>query len=327
MEFFMKRYIASLFIVFFFAACGGSDSPYLTTADEQVKGKTLGTWILTTSSFENSNATQSSPSYIFANLANRNIKHIDQLISFERLTDNSYQIANEEGLMDFIVQASKEGVRANLLINDAEFFTKSNYDESMKKVETIMDFNNLLRSNYATKLLGIKFRVDIERSKGWAISRSDTLYNGLYFLYQAKSKIDREGSKLLLSIDVDDAWESGSYSLSYNHNDKTFTEHLLDTVDYITVLSFSRDVGGVMSKIEDELQYCKDEQLTNRIVPALAVSPILNASDSFYGLSDTTLFWNTLNGLQKELENDLRVPMIMIESFEYFDQIPPVPAN
>lgn len=323
----MKRYIASLFIVYFLVACGGSDSPYLTTAQEQVRGKTLGTWILTTSSFENSNATQSSPSYIFANLANRNIKHIDQLISFEHLTDNSYQIANEEELMDFIAQASKEGIRANLLINDTEFFTQSNYEESMKKVETIMDFNNLLISIHATKLIGIKFRVDMERSQGWATNRHDTLYNTLYFLYQAKTKIEREGSTLFLSVDVDDAWESGSYSLSYNHNDKTFTEHLLDTVTYITVLSFSRDVGGVMSKIEDELQYCKDEQLTNRIVPALAVSPILNAGDSFYGLRDSTLFWNTLNQLQKEVEDDLRVPMIMIESFEYFDQIPPVPAS
>ncbi|MBN2824416.1 MAG: hypothetical protein JXQ76_03750 [Campylobacterales bacterium] len=326
----MIRYITSLFIVYFFLACGSSDSPYLTTGDDAAtKDKTLGTWILSTSGFDNinTNSTQNSTNYILANLANRNIKHIDQLVSFVLLEDDSYQIANEDGLMEFIAMAIDEGIRVNLLINDKELFNKDNYEDSMKKVETIIDFNNNLISTKGKNILGIKFRVDLERSNGWAKSHSEAIYNYLYFLYQARAKIKREGSSMLVSVDVDDAWESGSYSISFNHKDKTFTQHILDTVDYITVLSFSRDVGGVMSKIEDELQYCKDEQLTNRIVPALAVSPIVNLSDSFYGLQDTTLFWSTLNALQREVEDDLRVPMIMIENFEYFDHIPPVPAN
>ncbi|MBN2825660.1 MAG: hypothetical protein JXQ76_10065 [Campylobacterales bacterium] len=324
----MMRYIASLFIVYFFLACGSSDSPRLTVDETATTNdKTLGTWILSTSGFDNTNATQGSANYILGNLANRNIKHIDQLVSFELLGDNSYRIAYEEGLMEFITKAVSEGIRVNLLINDKELFNKDNYEDSMKKVETIIDFNNRLVSTNGTRILGIKFRVDLERSTGWIQSHSEAIYNSLYFLFQAKAKIAREGAGMLVSVDVDDSWESGSYSISFNYKDKTFTQHILDTVDYITVLSFGREVGEVMSKIEEELLYCRDEQLTNRIVPALAVSPIVNLSDSFYGLQDSTLFWSTLYALQREVEGDLRIPMIMIENFEYFDQIPPIPAN
>jgi len=321
----MVRYIVSILIVFFLASCGSSDSSRLDTTDEVVNGKTLGTWILSTSSFDDVNTSQN---VVFANLANRGIKHIDQLISFELLMDNSYRVANEDKLMDFIEVARNEGIRVNLLINDRELFNGVNYEDSMKKVETIIDFNNNLALAKGVKILGIKFRVDLERSAGWAQSSGDAVYNYLYFLYQAKAKIAREGASLLISVDVDDAWDSGSYAVSFNHKDKNFTYHIIDIVDYITVLSFSREVGGVMALIEDELQYLREEQLTYRIVPSLAISPIENSSDTFYGVNDGgTLFWATLNALQKELESDIRVPMIMIENFGYFDQIPPVPAN
>lgn len=324
----MVRYIASIFLVFVLLSCGGSDSPSLsTTEDGVVNGKTLGTWILTTQTYDDTNGTVYTSNYTFANLANRNIKHIDQLISFEQLADKSYRIANEEGLMSFIQTAVNEGVRVNLLINDADFCNEANYEASMSKIESIIDFNTNLYSNTSTALLGIKLRVNLERSTGWALNAANATYNYLNFLFQAKATIAREGSNMLLSVDVDDAWDSGSYSISFNRKDKNLTYHIIDIVDYITVLSFSQDVGGVMALIDDEMMYLRDEQLTNRLVPALAVSPIQNRADTFYGLSDTTLFWSMLNSLQLELQDDLRVPMIMIENFEYFDQIPPVPAN
>jgi hypothetical protein len=323
----MVRYLASIFIALVLVSCGGSDSPSLESSDETTSGKTVGTWILSTATYADGNSSTTSTSYVFANLANRGIKHIDQLVSFELLDDYSYQIADEDALMEFIAKAIDEGIRVNLLINDREFANGENYEESMKKIETIIDFNQNLAENKYVTLLGIKLRVDLERSNGWVQSNHDALYNYLYFLYQAKAKIAREGSSMLLSVDVDDAWDSGSYSISFNHKDKNFTHHIIDIVDYITVLSFSREAGGVMSKISGELQYLKDEQLTNRVVPALAVSPIINTNNTFYGLEDTSLFWTTLSQLQTMVADDKRIPMIMIENFEYLDQIPPVPAN
>ncbi|MEA2028392.1 MAG: hypothetical protein U9N49_05405, partial [Campylobacterota bacterium] len=254
------------------------------------------------------------------------VTHIDQLVSFEILSDNSYRIANEDRLVEFVTMAIDEGIRVNLLINDKDFMYKANYEESMSKIETLMDFNENLVESKAVKLLGIKLRVDLERSTGWVINQHDAVYDYLYFLFQVDKLLEREESKLLLSVDVHDAWDSGDYAISFNTKDKNFTYHIIDIVDYITVLSFSRSAGAVMEKIDGELEYLRDEQLANRIVPSLAVSPLSNPGDSFYGLADTTHFWITLNELQELVADDIRVPMIMIESFEYFDQIPPVPV-
>jgi len=321
----MIQYLASFVLLFFLASCGGSNSSALDATGQSVEGKPLGTWILTTSSFDDPDNVTSE--YILGNLASRGIKYIDQLVTFELLSDNSYQIANEDYLIDFIEKANAEGIHVNLLINDQELFNISNYEDTMKKVETILDLNSNLYSIYSINLLGIKFRVDLERSQSWIAGHHDATYNYLYFLYQINLLLEREGSSLLISADVDHAWDSGEYAISFNNKDKNLVYHIIDIVDYVTVLSFSRSAGGVMEKIEDELQYLKDEQLANRVVPVLAVSPIDNLYESFYGIEDSTYFWDTLDELQYLVADEIGVPIIMIEHFEYFDQIPPVPAN
>jgi len=321
----MIRIILSFVIAFLLVSCGETNSPRLGLSDEDTSTqKTVGTWILSTSSYDDVTV---DPNYILGNLANRGITHIDQLVSFELLADNSYRIANEDRLVEFVTMAIDEGIRVNLLINDNDFMYRGNYEESMSKIETLMDFNNNLVATKAIKLLGIKLRVDLERSTGWALNQHDAVYNYLYFLFQVDKLLEREKSNLLLSVDVDDVWDSGDYAISFNTKDKNFTYHIIDIVDYITVLSFSRSAGAVMEKIDGELEYLRDEQLANRIVPSLAVSPLSNANDSFYGVADTTHFWITLNELQELVADDIRVPMIMIDSFDYFDQIPPVPAS
>ena len=127
----MIRYIASIFVAFFFVACGDSNSSRLDSTQEAPTGKRLGAWLLDTSSYENNDTAQRN--YIFANLANRSIKHIDQAVAFELQDDNSYKIAHEDNLIDFIATAIGEGIRVNLLINQQELFANNSYEEAMKK--------------------------------------------------------------------------------------------------------------------------------------------------------------------------------------------------
>jgi len=318
------KYIIALFISLFYISCSTSSSDRIETELPQESGKPLGTWVLNSNNLNDN----SSKSQFFANCSSRGIKHIDQSIDMELLDDGSYRVIDESGLVDFIVEVFQEGMSFNILINDANAFNGVNHQDSLKKLEAIIDFNNELTSLIGIGVLGVKYRVDLENSTGWAESHHQATYDYLYYLFQVKEKIKRENANLLLSVDASAGWDSASYAISFNTKDKKFIYHIIDIVDYVTLFSFARDESSIYSAISNELRYVRDKQKTNCIVPSLAVSPQLNESNTFYGIDDNgESFWNTLNGFQDVVEDDMRVPLIMIENYHHFDQIPAVVPN
>jgi hypothetical protein len=318
------KYIIALFISLFYISCSTSSSDYIETNLPQESGKPLGTWVLNSNNLDDN----SSKSQFFANCSSRGIKHIDQSIDMQLLDNGSYEIIDKSSLVDFIIEVYKEGMTFNVLINDPDAFNKTNYEDSFRKLETIIDFNTELTSLIGIGVLGVKYRVDLASSTGWAKSHHQATYDYLYYLFQAKEKIKRENATLLLSVDASAGWDSSSYAISFNTKDKKFIYHIIDIVDYVTLFSFGRDEASIYSAISDELRYVRDKQKTNCIVPSLAVSPQLNESDTFYGIDDNgASFWETLNGFQDVVEDDMRVPLIMIENYHHFDQIPAVRPN
>ena len=318
----IKYFVSFLLGIFFLASCGSSDP--IKLSDKALEGtkRPLGVWIKSTKTFDGNFSTTQT----FATLARIEIKHIDQLITMEQNQDKSYSIVNEALLSDFIYKAYTEGMSVNLFLEGTNLFNKDNHKDTLSKLEAIVDFNKNLILTKGVSILGIKYRVDLERSTAWANSHQDATYNYLYYLVKAKALLDRESPTLKISVDTNSAWSSSNYTISFNGKDKSLSSHIIDIADYITILSFSRDGNDIYSIISNELQYIKDEQLTYRLVPSMAISPLEDTTTSFYGL-DSTVFWSELNKLQDWIAEDKRVAMIMIEDFEYLDQIPPVPAN
>jgi len=319
----MIKYLVSFLLgVFFLVSCGSSDP--IKLSDEALAGTTrpLGVWIKSTKTFDGNFSTTQT----FATLTRIEIKHIDQLIIMEQNQDKSYRIVNEALLSDFIYTAYSEGISVNLFLDGSNLFNKDNHKDTLSKLETIIDFNKNLVTTKGVSILGIKYRVDLERSTDWANSHQDATYNYLYYLLKAKALLDRESPTLKLSVDTNSAWSSSNYTISFNGKDKVLSSHIIDIANYITILSFSRDGNDIYSIISNELQYIKDEQLTYRLVPSMAISPLEDTTTSFHGV-DSTIFWRELDKLQDWIAEDKRVAMIMIEDFDYLDQIPPVPAN
>ncbi len=318
----IKYFLSFLLGVFFLASCGSSDP--IKLSDEALVGTTrpLGVWIKSTKTFDSNLSTNQT----FGALSSRGIKHIDQLITMQQNSDKSYSIINESLLADFISSAYSEGIRVNLFLEGNDLFNGDNHKDTLSKLETIIDFNNNLAVTTGLSILGVKYRVDLEHSTGWANSHQNATYNYLYYLLKAKALLEREGSTFKISVDTNSAWSSSNYTISFNKKDKALSSHIIDIVDYITILSFSRDGDDIYSIISNELQYIKDEQLTYRLAPSMAISPLVDATTSFYGM-DSTIFWRELDKLQGWIAEDKRVAMIMIEDFDYLDQIPSIPAN
>lgn len=318
------KYIIALFISLFFISCSTSSNSPIMVETSTDFGKPLGTWVLNSQNIDEN----SSKSQFFANCSSRGIKHIDQLIDIKLLENGSYSIVNESNLTNFIIEVYKEGMTLNILINEANAFNEANHKDSFSKLETIIDFNKRLISSIGVGVLGVKYRVDFTNSKGWAESHHQATYNYLYYIFQAKEKIKRENSKLLLSVDASSGWDSSSYAISFNTKDKKLINHIIDIVDYVTLFSFARDESSIYSAISEELRYVRDEQKIDCIVPSLSVSPQLDKGDTFYGVDDDgASFWHTLNTLQEVVKDDIRIPLIMIENYHHFDQIPPVIPN
>jgi len=318
------KYIIALFISLFYISCSTSSNTIIETEVPQESGKPLGTWILNSQNIDDN----SSKSQFFANCSSRGIRHIDQTIDIKLLENGSYEIENESNLTNFIIEVYKEGMTFNILVNDADAFNGDKHLDSLKKLESIIDFNNRLISSIGVGVLGVKYRVDLTSSTGWEENKHQATYDYLYYLIRAKDKIKREGANLLLSVDASAGWDSSSYSISFNTKEKKFIYHIIDIVDYVTLFSFGKDEESIYSAISDELRYVRDEQKRECIVPSLAVSPQQNITDTFYDVDDNGVsFWNTLNGFQEVIKDDIRVPMIMIENYHHFDQIPPVKPN
>jgi hypothetical protein len=318
----IKYFISFLLGLFFLASCGSSDP--IKLSDKALEGtkRPLGVWIKNTKTFDSNLSTNQ----IFGALSSRGIKHIDQLITMSQNEDKSYSIINESLLLDFISKAYNEGIRVNLFLEGNNLFNKDNHKDTLSKLETIIDFNKKLMLIKGYSILGVKYRVDLEKSTDWAKSHYNATYNYLYYLLKAKTLLEREDVNFKISVDANSAWSSSNYIISFNGKEKSLSSHIIDIVDYITILSFSRDGDVIYSMISNELQYIKDKQLTYRLAPSMAISPLADATNSFYNL-DSTIFWNELDKLQERIAEDKRVAMIMIEDFDYLEQIPPVPAN
>ncbi|SHO81702.1 hypothetical protein MNB_SV-15-1248 [hydrothermal vent metagenome] len=319
----IKHFLSFLLVIFFIASCGSSNPIKLTDKTLEGTKRPLGVWIKSTRTFDSNLSTNQT----FGTLSSRGIKHIDQLIRMQQNEDKSFSIINESLLADFIYTAYSEGVTVNLFLEGNNLFNENNHKDTLSKLESIIDFNRNLYISKGITIFGIKYRVDLEQSTDWANNKESAIYNYLYYLKKAKTLLERENSTIKISVDTNSAWASSNYIISFDREEKSFSSHIIDIVDYITILSFSRSGDVTYSMISDELQYVRDEQFTYRVVPAMAVSPLLNSTTSFYGV-DSTIFWRELDKLQEWVSQDKRVGMlIMIEDFDYLDQIPPIPAK
>lgn len=244
------------------------------------------------------------------------ITQIDQHVSIRPGSDGP-SIQNASQLTSLIVQASKQGISVSGLRGDRKMFFADQHDERISELKALIQFNRNLPSGVS--LEGIKYDVEPYLTDQWKEGgqrREQVMHDYLQCLTEMRRYLSLNNSKLQLSVDVPFWWDEDEHALQYDGVRKTFTQHIQDRTDSISIMSYRRSAKDVLRLAEQEFRYARNRPRSVAI--GLSFNPELGEESvtTFHGHS-VSLFRETLQDLKTALNGNSAARIIMLHDYKH----------
>lgn len=273
----------------------------------EIKQPHLGMWAWKQSHFDTVEAQDAM--LIFC--AAEGISHIDQHIGIKNGV-----VQNAKAAKQLVIKASKHSVTVNFLRGDHKMFFEKNHVRTLEDLKVIIEFNKQLPSG--AKLAGVKFDVELYLTPEWKVGgkqREKLQRDYLVFLQLASKQL--KGTGLELSVDVPFWWDKPMYEIDFNGHNKPFAQHIQDSVDWISIMSYRREPQLVLQLVQGELAYAQQSGKLAAVAPGLETIKI-SGKEAFvsFGNLPPEQFRKALAELRKELASNQHIRCIMLHDYE-----------
>jgi hypothetical protein len=304
---------ASICILFLLATALAISAPL-----NAAPAKGIGMWVWSESAFSTDEARQKLIRFCVAH----QISHLDVHVKPANREEKPI-VASLDAFKALVLSAGQHHITIAALRGSPGMFFPENHGEALSELRAIIAFSRTLPAGSAFK--GIKYDVEPYRTKEWKAkgdSRQVVIDGYLSFLRKARDLLLMEAPHLWLAADTPFWWDKDELMTEFEGKTKRLSEHVQDLTDYITIMSYRRNVSVVISSVENERRYAKEIQKV--IFPSLETVRLKQDPEiSFWGLTREE-FWDVVPQLLKIAETDPAIGGVMIHCYrsliEKFDQ-------
>ncbi len=272
--------------------------------------KILGMWVWSKSAY----ATPEARKKLIRFCIKHEITHLDVYVHMSSDPNEQPELEEEDAFRKLISVAGRNNITVSALRGDPRMFFSDRQEQTLAELRAVVDFSKTLPAENSFQ--GIKYDVEPYCTKEWkarGTAREVVMTDYLSFLRRARYVLHTEASRFRLAADTPFWWDRDEFSLSFDGQEKRFSEHVQDLTDFIAIMSYRRSPRDVLACVEGERRYAR--QIRKIVFPSLETGQLkTDPQISFWGLSQEE-FWNTVPQLLEEARNDPSLGGLMLHSY------------